>query len=88
VSLWWAFYLFSVAATGAWVNWTLAGCVFLALLFVPPGASLDVTETLSSRKYAKFPEYQARVAICYNISAVLISRVCLFLMVVPAVNCF
>ena len=60
--MWWAFYLFSVAGTGKWLNWTLAGAVFLVGLFLPPGASLDVTEALSSRKYPAYPEYQARVS--------------------------
>ena len=50
VTMWWVFYLFSVAATGKWLNWTLAGAVFLAGLFLPPGASLDTTEALTSRK--------------------------------------
>ena len=34
-----------------YVNWTVLGPAFLTLLFVAPGASLDVTEALSSRKY-------------------------------------
>eukprot|EP01065_Artemidia_motanka_P012250 TRINITY_DN1672_c0_g1_i1.p1 TRINITY_DN1672_c0_g1~~TRINITY_DN1672_c0_g1_i1.p1 ORF type:complete len:367 (+),score=84.74 TRINITY_DN1672_c0_g1_i1:142-1101(+) len=62
VSMWWAFYLFSVAATGDAVNWTVSGCVFLTGLFVPPGASLDVTEMLSSAKYPQYAEYQNRVS--------------------------
>ena len=39
VSLWWAFYLFAVAATGDAAHWSACGAVFLTLLFVPPGAS-------------------------------------------------
>lgn len=62
VSLWWAFYLFAVSATGYWLNWTIVGATFLTLLFVPPGASLDVTETLSSRKYAAYANYQNQVS--------------------------
>lgn len=62
VSLWWTFYLFSIPATGDVLNWTILGPIFLTLLFVPPRASLDVTEALSSRKYAAYPEYQQRVA--------------------------
>lgn len=58
VSLWWAFYLFSVSATGEWLNWTIWGSIFLTGLFVPPGASLDLTEMLSSRKYPAYEEYQ------------------------------
>jgi len=62
VGMWWAFYLFSIGATGSLLNWTFTGCFFLTCLFVLPGASLDVTEALSSRKYPAFPEYQARVS--------------------------
>jgi len=62
VALWWVFYLFSVPATGAWLNWTGLGAAGLTLLFVPPGASVDVTEALSSRKYPAYPDYQARVS--------------------------
>ena len=38
------------------------GPVFLAGLFCLPRASLDVTEALSSRKYAAYEEYQQRVS--------------------------
>ena len=62
VTMWYVFYLFSVAATGQAANWSLPGCVFLSLLFLPPGASLDVTEALSSRKYKAYGEYQASVS--------------------------
>ena len=52
VSMWWTIYLFSVSATGgSLINWSLLGCVFLTLLFVPPNASIDCTESISSRKY-------------------------------------
>mmetsp|Transcript_73567 Transcript_73567/g.143943 ORF Transcript_73567/g.143943 Transcript_73567/m.143943 type:complete len:357 (+) Transcript_73567:38-1108(+) len=65
VTCWWVFYLFSVSALGGgshWFNWTIGGPVFLTLLFLPPGASLDVTEGLSSRKYPAYPDYQKRVS--------------------------
>jgi steroid 5-alpha reductase family enzyme len=62
VGLWWVYYGFSIAATGRVINWTVLGPLFLTLLFVPPGASIDVTEALSSRKYPLYPEYQARVS--------------------------
>jgi len=62
VTLWWAFYLFSIPATGSVVNWTGLGTMFLTLLFVPPGASLDLTEYLSSRKYPNYHEYQKRTS--------------------------
>jgi steroid 5-alpha reductase family enzyme len=32
-SIWVIFYLFSVNATGQWVNWTIGGCVLLLILF-------------------------------------------------------
>eukprot|EP00035_Acanthoeca_spectabilis_P026574 m.463250 g.463250 ORF g.463250 m.463250 type:complete len:355 (+) comp22971_c0_seq1:17-1081(+) len=67
VHIWFAYYLFSVGAGEDPVNWTLLGPVLLALLFVSPGASLDVTEMLSSKKYRDFPEYQARVPKFYPI---------------------
>jgi steroid 5-alpha reductase family enzyme len=62
VTLWWVFYLFAVSCTGTVLHWTGLGAVLLTSLFVPPGASLDVTETLSSRKYPAYPEYQAAVS--------------------------
>ena len=31
--MWWAFYLFSVAATSDFLNWTILGCIFLTGLF-------------------------------------------------------
>ena len=61
VGMWWAIYLFTVETSG-WLNWTIAGPVMLTILFVPPGASLDMTETLSSRKYAAYADYQQRVS--------------------------
>jgi steroid 5-alpha reductase family enzyme len=62
VHLWWAFYGFSVAATGHVLNWSICGAAFLTLLFVPPGGSIDVTEALSSRKYPAYAAYQKRVS--------------------------
>ncbi|CAK0858679.1 unnamed protein product [Prorocentrum cordatum] len=62
VSMWWAFYVFGVAATGSWLNWTIWGPVFLSMLFLVPQGSLDVTEMLSSSKYPAYAEYQLRVS--------------------------
>ena len=62
VSIWWAFYIFSIGAGASLANWSLVGPVFLTCLFVLPRASLDVTETLSSRKYPAFADYQRRVS--------------------------
>ncbi len=61
VAMWWCFYLFSVSASGAWVNFSLLGPLFLTLLFVPPKASCDLTEAISIRKYDQYLDYQRRV---------------------------
>ena len=61
VLLWWAFYGFSVAATGD-INWSGAGAVCLTILFVAPGASADLTERLSGNKYPAYKEYQQKVS--------------------------
>lgn len=65
VHIWQCFYLFSVSASGEWLNWSIVGAIFLFLLFVPPKASLEVTEALSSRKYAEYADYQKRVSRFY-----------------------
>ena len=62
IALWWAFYLFGPASGAPLLNMSLMGPVFLTCLFILPNASADLTETLSSRKYAAFPEYQRRVS--------------------------
>lgn len=54
-AMWWSFYLFSVAAGAGWLNWTIAGAIFLTLLFQ---ASTGLTEKLSARKYPQYAEYQ------------------------------
>ena len=64
VSLWWAVYLFSVAASGQWINWSITGPVLLTVLFVAPGASIDLAEALSSSKYPAYKAYQDRVPKC------------------------
>eukprot|EP00438_Fugacium_kawagutii_P035818 Skav235284 [mRNA] locus=scaffold874:488684:489627:- [translate_table: standard] len=62
VTMWWVFYLFSVTATGSYFNWTIWGAIFLTGLFLLPGASLDITEALSSNKYPEYVNYQKRVS--------------------------
>jgi len=62
VTMWWVFYLFTIAAGMPLLNWTVLGPIFLSCLFVLPHASLDVTELLSSRKYADYPTYQNQVS--------------------------
>ena len=57
-AMWIVIYFFSVAATGKWINWSMAGCVLLLLLFQ---GSSDFSEKISSSKYPEYKEYQKRV---------------------------
>ncbi len=57
-SIWVIFYLFSVNATGQWVNWTIGGCVLLLILFK---GSSDFSEELSANKYPAYKDYQKNV---------------------------
>lgn len=57
-SIWISFYLFGVAASGNWINITLAGPVLLVLLFI--GSSV-MTENISSSKYPEYAVYQKEV---------------------------
>ena len=56
--IWFCVYLFGVAASGEWVNWTLGGFILLVLLFK---GSSDFSERISASKYPKYKEYIARV---------------------------
>lgn len=56
--VWIVFYLFSVAATGHWINWSIAGCLLLVLLFK---GSSDFSEAISAEKYPAYAKYQAKV---------------------------
>lgn len=56
-SIWVTFFLFSVAATGR-INWSIAGCLLLILLFQ---GSSNLSESLQAQKYSKYPDYQRRV---------------------------
>lgn len=56
---WWVFYGFAVAATGAWLHWTVAGAVLLSLLF---GGSTVFTESISRSRYPEYDEYRARTS--------------------------
>ena len=57
-AIWVVFYLFSVAATGEWLNWTIVGAVLLVILFK---GSSDFSEGISAKKYPKYADYQKRV---------------------------
>ena len=56
--IWISFYLFGVAASGQWINYTLAGPVLLVLLFA---GSSRLTESISSRKYPEYAVYKKKV---------------------------
>lgn len=57
-AIWISFYLFGVAASGKWINFTLTGPVLLVLLFI--GSSV-MTENISSSKYPEYSVYQKEV---------------------------
>lgn len=57
-SVWLSFYLFSVAATGEWINWSIIGVILLILLFI---GSSDFSEKISAGKYPAYAEYQSKV---------------------------
>lgn len=57
-AIWIVFYLFSVVATGSWINWSIAGCLLLILLFK---GSSDFSETISKEKYPMYSSYIKKV---------------------------
>jgi steroid 5-alpha reductase family enzyme len=57
-AIWVVFYFFSVTATGEWINWSVAGCVLLIILFK---GSSDFSEDISANKYPEYSQYQRRV---------------------------
>jgi steroid 5-alpha reductase family enzyme len=57
-AIWMVFYLFSIVATGIVINWSIAGCILLVLLFK---GSSDFSENISSDKYPDYTKYQEQV---------------------------
>jgi steroid 5-alpha reductase family enzyme len=57
-AIWIVFYLFSVTATGEWINWSIVGSVLLVILFK---GSSNFSEEISSKKYPKYSDYQKKV---------------------------
>lgn len=53
-AIWITIYFFSVAATGQWINWSIAGCLLLVILFK---GSSDFSEKISAEKYPKYKDY-------------------------------
>jgi steroid 5-alpha reductase family enzyme len=56
--IWVMLYLFSVVATGIYINWSAIGCLLLILLFQ---GSADLTEKISLSKYPAYADYIKRV---------------------------
>lgn len=56
--IWLSFYLFSVAATDRYLNWSLAGALLLLMLFQ---GSADFSEKISAGKYPTYTDYIRRV---------------------------
>jgi steroid 5-alpha reductase family enzyme len=56
-AVWICFYFLSVAATGQWINWSVAGCLLLVILFQ---GSSDFSEGISMSKYAGYSEYKKK----------------------------
>ncbi len=53
-AIWIIFYLFSISASGIWVNWSITGCLLLILLFK---GSSDFSEDISKSKYPTYADY-------------------------------
>jgi len=54
-AIWIVFYLFSVLSTGHVINWSMAGCLLLLILFQ---GSADFSENISESKYSDYKYYQ------------------------------
>lgn len=57
-AIWVCFYFFSVAASGQWFNWSIAGSLLLILLFQ---GSSNFSEEISKSKYPDYAAYQKKV---------------------------
>ncbi len=55
--IWILIYLFTIPATGHYLNWSVAGCLLLVVLFK---GSSDFSEEISSQKYPKYKAYLAK----------------------------
>lgn len=57
-AIWVSFYLFSVAASGQWINWSSSGALLLIVLFQ---GSSQFSEEISAAKYPEYTSYQKTV---------------------------
>lgn len=58
-ALWWSLYLFSVAATGQWLNISIIGPSLLTMLF---HGSTNFTESITLSRYPEYAQYQKRTS--------------------------
>ena len=56
-AIWIVIYFFSILATDQWLNWSIAGCILLILLFK---GSSDFSEQISRSKYPEYADYMAK----------------------------
>ena len=59
LGVWWVLHLFAAIAGGGLLHWTGAGAVLLTALFV---GSTRFTESISSARYPRYSDYQARTS--------------------------
>jgi steroid 5-alpha reductase family enzyme len=56
-AIWICFYFLGANATGEWINWSVAGCMLLLVLFQ---GSSDFSEAISAEKYPDYKEYMKK----------------------------
>jgi len=56
---WITFYVFSIAASGQWINWSIAGSILLVILF---RGSSNFSEEISASRYPEYAHYQQAVS--------------------------
>jgi len=56
-AIWVTIYIFSIAATGRYINWSFIGSLLLMLLF---RGSADLSEGISAKKYPAYKEYMQK----------------------------
>ena len=71
IGMWCVFYLFGVAASGDWLNWTGIGAVGLAALLI---GSIRLTESISASKYADYPAYKSATPMLVPSPRLLVAR--------------
>jgi steroid 5-alpha reductase family enzyme len=60
ICVWWGVYLFAVAASGEWLNWTIVGPLTINGLFL--GGSIGITEAHELRRKPEYADYQRRTS--------------------------